>query len=536
MKLKYGSEVSVNTGADFFTINTYGCLKALQTNVRINFSELKSALFEHLATHYPDYTIERPPHVLEIKIDNRLYSRAFVEYVDEMAFHMVEYQAESMDWTRKGMKEAVAKYPLPQDRLTDFLAMGNEQSTPLLDPNKPIRLPSSLLKKNFVRENSQPVGFGRANADWVFFRSKKNSEVKKTAIVKDSSETSILLSRLFEENDPRSYLYTVPPLLNKQFGVYRDHYAPETILSVCFESPASMVPATEAIIRRLYPYIRTYMNSNHNEESQEKLRAVFKSKIQKERAQAAIGAMINRLLMGPAAPKVRYLNAPGNKDHLKLFSNKISNATNYALKLTTSRTQAYALAPQLAAAALVRLILGCEAMEMKFDNFMAVSMDHQETVVTIDTDWCFETREQAKLNNLTLGNEGARNLCVNRPKAGQSSDPIKVEWDNLFSVSNNAAVAEAMTVTLKRAAAVLTEEMIEHIVDYVMNQEGDEFKLSIEDRKEIVDFLNDSRKIAITRLNALHVPHSEDDPVSQAPWLRNLFEEIYAKNANKNSL
>lgn len=525
----------------FHEIDTSNCLFNHQKRGREPFSTIKTVLFEHLQKQYPNYLFERPSGELVIRVDSRLNNTAFWEWIDNKAQELASYHSENTaNWSKTGMQHILDANPMP-----NFAPMGasiapNASAEPVVDANAQIHLSSSLIKKDFLPRVTRLQGIeqARSNPNFVFFPS-KSTPASKSAVLKESSETGIQLNRIL--NNPKNVTwFNIAELLNQQLGPMRDRYTADTL--ICFfkgrtetEEAKRMDEASKAIIKRYLPDIQSYLDSPRERRNNERLLTVFMPVIQKERAMAAVSAILNRILMGPGAPKIKYIHAPGRPEHLQLLSSKTPGTRVFEELFDTGTDDAliFSMAPQIAAATIVRLVLGCSDMETKFDNFLLCNLGTQKKVVNIDTDFAFVTSSQDRLKNIGFDRKGAKALRPERFVPGYPTDGVKENWDMLFDQSDEAKVKEAMINVLQRVAVILSEDMINHVVDYVSHQGHGELALSPADTKELVAFLNKSRELVLAKLASINCSVDKIDPLAKAPWLKDMLDEMHSNKSTQ---
>lgn len=532
MFLKHGSQTTEHSAKGYFDFNCYWCLSsAQQDSGKQPYSTIKTVLIEHMQAHFPGQQFIRPAGVLEIYIPLQFHNKDFCDYYDELAHQLVSYHTtNSGTWSEQGMRDHLKQYPLPETLKQGGKTIPDNVFEKLIDLNAQVHLPNNLLKKDFKVNKSNNIE-GRSNPEIAFFQRKTNATDNKMVILKESSETNILLSRLIaQKDDGKKTAQNVVILLNQQLEKNRDKYTPDNLNDAYHYVSWAVDKEDYQRIQVYAPFIHAYLEVNPNApveyktEREQALRDSFKFAIRNERFDAAVAGIFNALLMGPAAPKIKFVNNPTSPNHLKLLSRMLPNSQDYMSLYINKPDLAYAAAPELAAAAIVRLILGCAMMEMKLNNFMCVSIGTVKKVVNVDTDLSFEEKQQNKLKDLTLGLEGAKNMLSNHYK------DMKPVWDKIFSGDNHEAVKKSMLDMLKRAAAVLTDPVIDHVLKYVMEQEHEVFAVEESYKDKRAAFLRKSGTLIIDILKTLGEYNEAEDAASLAPWVHDLFEKINQNN------
>jgi hypothetical protein len=255
--------------------------------------------------------------------------------------------------------------------------------------------------------------------------------------------------------------------------------------------------------------------------------------IRKERAHAAISSLMVRVLLGADAPKSKYISESTNPLDFKLLSTKVPDSMDIIEAANQySHEQLTTNAPEIAQAMLVRYLVGCGLMEAKLGNLLYVRLPNGvNTCIPIDTDISF-TNTHPQLKDLVLGSTGAQSLL---PTLFNDED-TKTYWDALFTQENNEAVTKAMIKIMQRAASVLTDDLINYVVDYVMNTENKTFSLPQEERDHVVNFLRETQKIALEKLKQLGMENTVEEPVAAAPWLKDMMDDIDSKKGQGSSL
>lgn len=506
-------------------LNLFNCLAPSQQEQAEPYRTIKTVLIEHMLQHYPQHSpFTRPQGSQNLYIPIALNVPDFINFYDEMACALAQMHAQDPTCTKEQMESKLKTFTVP----TIDIKKSIQTHTQLKQTQ--VTLPKNLLKEEFITRitNTIPLGTAyRSQPNKTFFQSKTAPDQTKASINKEASEIAISISRLLNA-PPEHRKQQITQLLDAGMLDGKGKYGFETLYNAYENGNMTDVnPQDASYIARVSPVIKAYFSDKPSPQKAQAITDAFKEGIKRERAYAAMASLFTRILLGPMAPKTKFIYDPTSTEHLKSVSSHVANAWDLVSYYERSRTaqdiDIKKCVPSLAAAALVRALLGGPKFEMKLDNFLAVQSNGNIDVIPIDIELCFSTEMRPVLEALTFTNQGAMSLV----SAEHTDISHKSAWNNLFKPADNEnAVSKAMSDMLRRAARVLTDELIEYVVDFVINQDHEVFAITPEERNKAISFMQGSKRITEELLTKASMNVNKKDITTIAPWLTQMRADI----------